>query len=153
MARRGQKLDDREREHIRAFYASCGNIRKTAREFGVSPSTVKRIIDEKKDEVEHLRTLKKSQWIEEAWRTIGLYMERLQDPKVVERTSARDSVIVVGTLQDKILKARELDLKQQEIDLKRQEVETPTENRVVIINDVDEMRKALEEDDSDNGSD
>lgn len=80
-------------------------------------------------------------------------MERLQDPKVVERTSARDSVIVVGTLQDKILKARELDLKQQEIDLKRQEVETPTENRVVIINDVDEMRKALESDDSNNGSD
>ena len=77
----------------------------------------------------------------------------LQDPKVVERTSARDSVIVVGTLQDKILKARELDLKQQEIDLKRQEVETPAENRVVIINDVDEMRKALEEDDSSNGPD
>src|SRR5690606_9829174 len=101
----------------------------------------------------HLRTLKKSQWIEEAWRTIGLYMERLQDPKVVERTSAKDSVIVVGTLQDKILKARELDLKQQEIDLKRQEVETPTENRVVIINDVAETRKALEDDDSDNGSD
>ena len=153
MAKPGQKLDDRTREQIRAFYASCGNMRETARKFGVSPSTVKRIVDEKQDEVAQLRTQKKAEWIEEAWRTIGLYMERLQDPKVVERTSARDSVIVVGTLQDKILKARELDLKQQEIDLKRQEVETPSENRVVIINDVDEMRKALEEDDSDNGSD
>ena len=153
MARRGQKLDDRTREHIRAHYAQSGNMSETARQFGVSPNTVRNIVNEKKDEVEKLRKLKKAEWIEEAWRTIGLYMERLQDPKVVERTSARDSVIVVGTLQDKILKARELDLKQQEIDLKRQEVEAPTENRVVIINDVDEMRKALENDDSGNGSD
>src|SRR5690606_16805210 len=98
-------------------------------------------------------TLEKSQWNEEAWKTVGLYVERLQDPKGRERTSARDSVIVVGTLQDKMLQARELDLEQQEIDLKRQEVETPSENRVVIINDVDEMRKALESDDSNNGSD
>src|SRR5690554_3529807 len=153
MAQRGKKLDDRTREFIRAHYAECGNMRETARKFGVSPNTVKRIVDEQKDEVAKLRTQKKEQWIEEAWRTIYLYMEHVQDPKVVKKTSARDSAILIGTLHDKMLKAQELELKRQELELKRQEIETPTENRVVIINDVDEMRKALESDDSNNGSD
>jgi len=136
---RGKKLDDRTREHIRAFYASCGNIRETARKFGVSPSTVKRYIDEQKDEVEQLRTQKKEQWIEEAWKTINLYMEHVQDPKVIQRTSARDSAILIGTLHDKMLKAKELELKQQELELKRKEIESPQVSRVIIVDDVPEV--------------
>lgn len=144
---RGKKLDDKTREEIKAFYASCGNMRETARKFGVSPSVVKKIVDEEKDEVEQLRTQKKQEWIEEAWKTINLYMQHVQDPKVVARTSARDSAILIGTLHDKMLKAQELELKRQEIELKRKEIEeaTDTTTRVVIVNDVDEMRKVLHE--------
>jgi hypothetical protein len=144
---RGKKLDDKTREEIKAFYASCGNMRETARKFNVSPSVVKKIVDEEKDEVEQLRTQKKQQWIEEAWRTINLYMQHVQDPKVIARTSARDSAILIGTLHDKMLKAQELELKRQELELKRKELEeaTDTTTRVVIVNDVDEMRKVLHE--------
>ncbi|NNV07136.1 hypothetical protein ETC03_12165 [Geobacillus sp. MMMUD3] len=151
---RGKKLDDKTREEIKAFYASCGNMRETARKFNVSPSVVKKIVDEEKDEVEQLRTQKKQQWIVEAWKTINLYMQHVQDPKVIARTSARDSAILIGTLHDKMLKAQELELKRQELELKRKEIEeaTDTTTRVVIVNDVDEMRKVLHErcqDDSD----
>jgi len=139
MAQRGKKLDDRTREYIRAYYAQCGNMRETARKFGVSPNTVKRIVDEQNDEVAKLRTQKKEQWIEEAWRTIHLYMEHVQDPKVVKRTSARDSAILIGTLHDKMLKAQELELKRQELELKRQEIEQPQTSRVIIVDDVPEV--------------
>ncbi|MDF9296095.1 hypothetical protein [Geobacillus stearothermophilus] len=144
---RGKKLDDKTREEIKAFYASCGNMRETARKFNVSPSVVKKIVDEEKDEVEQLRTQKKQEWIEEAWKTINLYMQHVQDPKVIARTSARDSAILIGTLHDKMLKAQELELKRQELELKRKEIEeaTDTTTRVVIVNDVDEMRKVLNE--------
>jgi IS30 family transposase len=144
---RGKKLDDKTREEIKAFYASCGNMRETARHFGVSPNTVMRIVNDEKDEVAQLRTQKKQQWIEEAWRTINLYMQHVQDPKVIAKTSARDSAILIGTLHDKMLKAQELELKRQELELKRKELEeaTDTTTRVVIVNDIDEMRKVLDE--------
>jgi hypothetical protein len=151
----GKKLDDKTREEIKAFYASCGNMNETARKFKVSVSTVHKIVTEEKDEVERLRIQKKQEWIEEAWKTINLYMQHVQDPKVIARTSARDSAILIGTLHDKMLKAQELELKRQELELKRKELEeaTDTTTRVVIVNDVDEMRKVLHErsqNDSDN---
>lgn len=142
---RGKKLDDKTREEIRAYLASCGNVRETARKFGVSDFTVRKIRDEKKDEFAQLHAQKKEQWIEEAWKTINLYMQHVQDPKVIQRTSARDSAILIGTLHDKMLKAKELELKRQELELKKREIEKPTESRVIIVNDKDEMRKVLNE--------
>lgn len=135
---RGKKIDDQTREKIRAFYASCGNMNETARHFKVSPSTIKRIVDDQKDEVEKLRIEKKKGWIEEAWKTINLYMKHVQDPKIIQKTSARDSAILIGTLHDKILKAQELELKRQELELKKQEIEQPNDVRVVIVDDVPE---------------
>lgn len=144
---RGKKIDDKTREKIRAFYVSCGNMNETARHFKVSPSTIKRIVDEQKDQVEKLRIEKKKNWIEEAWKTINLYMQHIQDPKVVARTSARDSAILIGTLHDKMLKTEELELRRQELELKRKEIEDAADNiaRVVIVNDTEEMRRVLNE--------
>lgn len=147
---RGKKVDDKTREQIRAYYASCGNQNETSRKFGVSASTVRSIVREKKDDVEKLRTHKKAQWVDEAWKTIGLYMQHVQDKKVINRTGARDSAILIGTLHDKMIKSRELDLKQQELDLKKKEVEKPNESRVVIVNDKDAMRKAMNDANQDN---
>jgi len=66
-------------------------------------------------------------------------MEHVQDPKVIQRTSARDSAILIGTLHDKMLKAKELELKQQELELKRKEIESPQVSRVIIVDDVPEV--------------
>jgi Stage III sporulation protein D len=144
---RAKKIDDKLKEEIKAHYASCGVMNQTAKAFNVSVSTVHKIVTEEKDEVESLRKQKKQQWIEEAWKTINLYMQHVQDPKVIAKTSARDSAILIGTLHDKMLKAQELELKRQELELKRKEIEeaTDTTTRVVIVNDVDEMRKVLNE--------
>lgn len=123
MGQRGKKLTDKNREEIRAYYASCGNQSATARKFGVSTSTVRSIINEQKDEVEKLRTHKKQQWVNEAWKTINMYVEHVQKENVVNKTSARDSAILIGTLHDKMIKSEELQLKRDEIELKRQEME------------------------------
>src|SRR5690554_2439658 len=139
-SRQGSKIDDKTREEIFAYYASCGNMNKTAKHFGVSWSTVKRIA-ESRDDLSEVREQKKAQWIDEAWKTIGLYMKHVQDPKVVKRTSARDSAILIGTLHDKMLKEKELKLKQQEIELKRKEIEEPQTSRVVIVDDISEVEE------------
>lgn len=143
--RQGQRINDKKREEIRAYYASCGNKSETARKFNVAVSSVHKIVNEKADDVEELRKQKKKEYIDEAWKVINLYMEHVQDPKVIKRTSARDSAILIGTLHDKMLKEKELQLKREELELKRQELEEPTENRVIIVNDKEAMRKALED--------
>jgi|SRR5690554_7411881 len=120
---RGKKLDDKTREEIKAFYSANGNMRETARKFNISASTVKKIVDENKDEVEQLRTHKKEEWIENAWKTINLYIAHVQSEEVIQKTGARDSAILIGTLHDKMLKTQELELKREEIEIKRKELE------------------------------
>lgn len=145
VSRQGRKIDDRTREKIKAHYASCGNASETARKFGVARSTVVKISKENNDEFAELRRRKRKEYVDEAWKVIHLYMEHVQDPKVVKRTSARDSAILIGTLHDKMLKEKELQLKREEIDLRRREIEEPSESRVVIVNNKEAMRKALED--------
>jgi transposase-like protein len=64
MAKQGQKLTDELKEKIKAHLASGGNIRETARALGVSPSTVKKVKEEKPDEFERLRTEKREELID-----------------------------------------------------------------------------------------
>lgn len=117
------RLSEQKKEQIKALLAQGMSQRRIAKEVGVAVSTVNKVSKESKDEVEHLRTHKKEQWIEEAWKTINLYMQHVQDPKVIQRTSARDSAILIGTLHDKMLKAKELELKREELELKKKELE------------------------------
>jgi cytidylate kinase len=122
MARRGKRIDDKLREEIRAYYASCGNMRETARKFGVSVSTVKKISEES-DEFDQLRAQKIREYIEKAWDVIDRYIKRVADPELIQRTNARDSAVVIGTLWDKINKWEELKIKRQELALKEEENE------------------------------
>jgi hypothetical protein len=119
---RGKKVDDKTREQIKAFYASCGNMNRTAKEFKVSWSTVKSICEED-DNLEKIREHKKEEWISEAWKTINLYIQHVQTEEVVKRTGARDSAILIGTLHDKMIKNKELSLKREELDLRKKELE------------------------------
>lgn len=133
------KIDDRTKEHIKQLLATGMAKNAVAKQVGVSWATVDKVSKEEKDTLESLRDQKKQQWIEEAWKTINLYMKHVQDPKVIQRTSARDSAILIGTLHDKMLKAKELELKQLELELKRKEIESPQVSRVIIVDDVPEV--------------
>lgn len=122
MAKQGRKIDDKTREEIRAYYASCGNKKATARNFGISESTVRKIVNESDDFAE-LRAQKKSEHIEKAWQTINAYIAHINRPDLIAKTNARDSAIVIGTMWDKVIKERELELKRRELELKQEENE------------------------------
>lgn len=136
---RGPKLNDRKKEKIRQLLAEGYAKNAVAKKVGVSWATVDKVSKEDADGLETLREQKKEQWIEESWKTIYLYMQHVQSEKVIKRTGARDSAILIGTLHDKMLKARELELKQQELELKRKEIEEPQTSRVIIVDDVPEV--------------
>ncbi|AUS07415.1 hypothetical protein C1X05_00105 [Laceyella sacchari] len=124
MGRRGKKLDEKTREAIIAHYASCGNLSETARMFNVSVSTVHKVVkNSPADQFEELRNQKKKEHIEKAWSVINAYIEHVYNPELIQKTNARDSAIVIGTLWDKINREKELEFKGQEIELKRQELE------------------------------
>lgn len=123
MGRRGKKIDDKIREEIRAYYAACGNARETARKFGVSLSTVRRIRDAEPDEMAQLRSRKKQEHIEKAWQIINLYMEHLKKPETLRKATPHSAAVVIGTMWDKLNKIRELDLKEKETELKQRELE------------------------------
>lgn len=146
------RLSEKKKEKIKALLAQGMSQRRVAKEVGVAVATVNKFSKDKADEVEHLRTHKKAQWIDEAWKTIGLYMQHVQESNVIQKTGARDSAILIGTLHDKMIKSRELDQKDKELTMKREELElkkkdadNPRENRVVIVNDKDAMRKAMDD--------
>lgn len=145
MAKRGKKIDDKTREEIRAHYASCGNKKETARKFGVSESTVRKLVKESDDFAE-LRALKKREHIEKAWAIINTYMERVLDPRVVEKTNARDSAVVMGTLWDKINKEKELELKREELALKKLELERSEETDSGELDAIAEALKKVAKD-------
>jgi len=52
-----------------------------AKQVGVSWATVDKVSKEEKDSLESLRDQKKQQWIEEAWKTINLYMNTSKTQK------------------------------------------------------------------------
>ena len=143
---RGIKLSDRKKEKIRQLLAEGYAKNAVAKKAGVSWATVDKVSKEDADRLERLREQKKEQWIEEAWKTINLYMEHVQSERVVSKTNARDSAILIGTLHDKMLKSKELELKRQELELKRKEIEQPQTSRVVIVDDIPE-------DEADDGED
>ncbi|SDZ00585.1 hypothetical protein [Thermoactinomyces sp. DSM 45892] len=123
MARRGKKLGDELREQIKAHYASCGNANETARRFCVSWSTVKKIVAANPDSFHKLREQKKKEHIEKAWSVIHAYTDHVGNPELIQKTNARDSAIVIGTIWDKLNREIELAYKGQEIELKRKELE------------------------------
>lgn len=106
MARQGQKLTDELKEQIRAHLVLCDNLRETARKFKVSPTTVKNIRDEKKDEYEQLRTEKKQQLIDKLWDNIveaqALGFQMIEEAKQGKRDIPLGQVSTyLGTLYDK----------------------------------------------------
>lgn len=101
MSKQGQKLDDQLKEQIRNHLATNNNVRETARQFGVSPSTVMKIRDERPDEFEQLRTDKKQQIIAKSWTLMERFLEAMEEK--IPSATLRDVSTSYGIVGDKLL--------------------------------------------------
>lgn len=99
-------IEPEKKEQIRAHLSLSDNLRETARKFGVSPHTVKKIRDEQPDLFAQLRTDKKEQMIEKIWDnlidTIELGHQMVREAKSGDRDIPLGQVSTYfGTLYDK----------------------------------------------------
>lgn len=97
---KGEKIDLATIEAIKAYYAACGSLAKTAKQFGISSQTVMKYRDEEPDRFEEMRSYNKERFIAQAWDNIGNAMSIMPD-KFIEST-AKDLATVVGILTDKL---------------------------------------------------
>lgn len=98
---RGPTLTDELKENVRAFLISNGNVRETARKFGISPSSVMKIRDEDANEFEQLRTDKKAEFVSNAWSMIGEILVEMRNK--MPEASFRDLSTGLGIITDKAL--------------------------------------------------
>lgn len=88
-------------EQIKAHLAITDNIRETARQFDVSPASVKKIKDQAPDSFEQLRTFKKQEFIEDGWNLARKLLNAMNE-KMPEATFKEISTgfgIVVDKMQ------------------------------------------------------
>ena len=123
-----KRLNDKEKQKIRADYIETGNLRETARMNNVSVDTVKRTV-EADDEITQKLTQKK----EENTKDILKYMDSIYDKqkKIIDLslealekklsnpdmfTNVKDIATVYGVIFDKALKYKEIQIKNEESD-------------------------------------
>ena len=123
-----KRLNDKEKQKIKADYIETGNLRETARINNVSVDTVKRTI-EADDEITQKLTQKK----EENTKDILKYMDSIYDKqkKIIDLslealekklsnpdmfTNVKDIATVYGVIFDKALKYKEIQIKNEEPD-------------------------------------
>ncbi|WP_299997837.1 helix-turn-helix domain-containing protein [uncultured Clostridium sp.] len=71
VATKHKKVSEKKKEEILTLAAIGKSQREVAREVGVAPSTVNRIINISPDELEQYRTQKKMEFIQQAWETVN----------------------------------------------------------------------------------
>lgn len=123
-----KRLNDKEKQKIKADYIETGNLRETARMNNVSVDTVKRTV-EADDEITQKLTQKK----EENTKDILKYMDSIYDKqkKIIDLslealekklsnpdmfTNVKDIATVYGVIFDKALKYKEIQIKNEEPD-------------------------------------
>ncbi len=123
-----KRLNDKEKQKIKADYIETGNLRETARMNNVSVNTVKRTV-EADDEITQKLTQKK----EENTKDILKYMDSIYDKqkKIIDLslealekklsnpdmfTNVKDIATVYGVIFDKALKYKEIQIKNEEPD-------------------------------------
>jgi hypothetical protein len=94
------------KEKIKAHLSMSDNVRETARQFKVSPSTVMKIRDEEPDEFEQMRTDKKQELIDKLWDNIVAAQELGFQMIAEAKQGVRDIPLgqistYLGTLYDK----------------------------------------------------
>ena len=118
-----ERLTDKKKKEIIAYYVECQNYRETARKFKISADTVKRVVLRDEDIVQ-----KTTQKNEENTKSVLEAMEERKDKKIklldkildaMEKktnnldmfTNIKDLATAYGVIMDKELKIRELDMK------------------------------------------
>lgn len=103
---RGKKTPIEKKEAVRAAIEinPSASIRDIGKIVDLPYKTVHDIIPEVmgEDEFNRYRTEEKKKAIVKGWEIATLYMNHLKEPEVIEKASARDSAIVMGTSIDKI---------------------------------------------------
>lgn len=124
------RLTDKEKKKIIAYYIECQNLRETARKFNIQASTVKRII-EKDDETQQEIKQKATQKRNENTKSVLETMENKRDIKInllnkileaMEKkvdnldmfTSIKDLATAYGIILDKEIKIKELENKNKD---------------------------------------
>lgn len=97
----GQRLTDWQIETIRLAYAETGKLRHAAREAGCSPSAAKRYVDPVKDGLEHLRTQKKVDIIEEIADVRLALLSAMKSDEKIAKASMAELATSFGILTDK----------------------------------------------------
>lgn len=132
MGRPGSQIPENKRKEIALHYSVTNNQQQTATHFGISVTTIRKIIKENKKLLDTINNKKKktvesfikamSEDAEKALDVANLYFDELAKPSKVRTTSPRDAAVVYGVIVDKQVKIEEIRLKKMEIDLKRKEI-------------------------------
>lgn len=125
-----QRLSDKEKKQIIAYYIECQNLRETARKFKREPSTIKRVI-EKDDKIQQEIKQKATQKRNENTKSILESMEEKKNIKIqlldkilnaMEKkvdnldmfTNIKDLATAYGIILDKEIKIKELQNKDKD---------------------------------------
>jgi hypothetical protein len=97
----GQRLTDRQIETIRLAYAETGSQREAARRAKCAVSAVKKYIAPVIDDLEHLRTQKKADIIEEIAAVRLVLLAAMKSPAKLDKASMAELATSFGILTDK----------------------------------------------------
>lgn len=95
------KLTDRQIETIRLSYAETGSQRQAARRAGCAVSSVKQYLVPVMDELEHIRTQKKIDIIEEIASVRLALLTAMGTPEKIAKASMQELATSFGILTDK----------------------------------------------------
>ena len=122
-----KRLNDKDKQKIRADYIETGNLRETARMNNVSVDTVKRTVQED-DEITQKLTQKKEEnikstleYMEEQHETKKRILDKLLKGMEVKAeeldvfTNIKDLATAYGIILDKELKVKEIRLRNEEV--------------------------------------
>lgn len=121
-----KRLTDKKKKEIIAYYIECQNLRETARKFGTSPDTVKRLTKQEENIGQNLTQKRKQNT-----KTVLQEMEAKKDTKInllnkilnamdkkldnVDMfTTIKDLATAYGIIMDKEIKLKEIDSKNKD---------------------------------------
>lgn len=98
---RGVKTDNAKVAEIMTSYALTNSYNATAKECGVSDSTVKKVIQEHQEEFGKVQERKKEEFVDKASRIIDKAMDKLEKQIDNNEVATNHLTTVIGTLYDK----------------------------------------------------
>lgn len=120
---RGVKTDNAKIAEIMTSYALTNSYNATAKECGVSDSTVKKVIQENQEEFGKVQEQKKEEFADKASKLIDKAMDKLNKALDKDDIPVNNLTTVIGTLYDKraLAKGESTDNNKVEVTIKVEE--------------------------------